>query len=181
MTIPLCEHLDDFLLKDLPPEIERAFTEHLADCESCRLAALQESRINGLLKTATLAIPIPSGLPARIHRNCQRRSRKRWAKAASLIAASLVIGLLGWSILSRHSPVETLPNEPVAEELLPAPASKPSIERKEPRPEIAGKKPVSPVRVEFPEEILGLPIDSGEPDITLIQLFPVTSVSEISP
>jgi hypothetical protein len=181
MTLPLCEHLEDYLLKDLAPEVESSFAAHLTDCDSCRLAIEQETRINGLLKTAADTIPVPPGLPAQIQRDWQRRTQKRWAKTGGLIAAGLVIGLLGWSLLSRISPVETPPNEPVAEESLPAPRSVRSIAPKDPSPEVVDKKPASPVRVEFPEEILGLPIDSGEPDITLIQLFPVSNVDERSP
>jgi hypothetical protein len=181
MTIPLCEHLDDYLLKDLAPEVEAAFNEHLAGCEQCRLAVEQETRIDLLLKAAAHAVSCPSELMPRIKRDCERSSRRRLAKTASLLAALLVIGLLGWSILSRNLPVEVPRNEPVAEESSPAPDPAPFIEPEEPDPGIAHKKPASPVRVEFPEDLLGLPIDSGDPDITLIQLFPVANVSETSP
>jgi anti-sigma factor RsiW len=180
MTTPLCEYLEDYLLKDLAPEMEQAFKEHLADCEPCRLAAMQEARIDHLLKAAAYAVPCPPELPARIHRDWRRKIQKRWTKTAGLLVCGLVIGLLGWSIVSRGLPGEALPNEPVAEEPSPQTVPIPPTPPKKPH-EIADVKPASQVRVEFPEDMLGLPIDSGDPDITLIQLFPVTNVSETSP
>lgn len=181
MTIRLCEHLDDYLLRDLSPELERAFNNHLADCNSCRMAVEQDRQIDGLLKSAANAIPCSLELPARIQRDWQPPSHRQWTKSISLVAALLVIGLLGWSFLSRTSPNETALKQPVAEEVLPELIRMPSNEPKEPRSEIVNMKPVPPVRVEFPQDILGLPIDSGEPDITLIQVFPVSNVSATSP
>lgn len=181
MTKALCEYLDDYVLKDLDPEVEKAFADHLADCEACRLTVEHEARINGLIKTAADAICCPPELTARIQQESQRRTHRPWAKAGSVLAVGLVIGLLGWTILSRIPPVETRRNGPVAEETLPVPDLEPALDSEESPDEIANAKPASPVRVEFPEDLLALPIDSGEPDITLIQLFPVTSVSQTSP
>jgi hypothetical protein len=107
--------------------------------------------------------------------------RKRWAKVGSLLASAFVIGLLGWSILSRIATEETPPKQRIAEDELPISNPAAPQEHNEGPHKIADIKPVSPVRIEFPEDVLGLPIDTGEPDITLIQLFPVTNVSETSP
>ncbi len=181
MTRTRCEHLDDYLLKELPAQEERAFQDHLAGCEACRIAVEQNARIDRLLKVQAEAIPCPAGLMPQIRRDWQRQSHRQRARIGSLLAAGLVIGLLGWSILSHLSPEKTPPNDPVAAESLPAPNSISPLVPNESPSEIADVKPASPVRVEFPDEILGLPIDTGEPDITLIQLFPVTSVSETSP
>jgi hypothetical protein len=182
MNAQYCQQLDDYLLRDLSPLDRVAFEGHLTDCAACRLIVEQEQRINGLLKAASEAIPCPPGLAARIRRERDLQRGRQMAGMLSILAASLVIGLLGWSIVSHIAgEPKSPPQDKIAEQPMPDLQVVQSSEPITNQPVISRNESPPLVRVEFPDEVLSLPIDSGEPDITLIQLFPVSKIAGSPP
>ncbi len=176
MTDRLCERLDDYLLNELPKDDRDFFAEHLTGCETCRGAVQQQRRIDDLLKAGTEAIPCPPGFSERIHAQIDTRKRPRSA-AGSLALAALAIGLLGWLLIFANPGLDKSDEDHANNN---DPKERQRISKPAPPPQAAelAKQKAPPVRVEFPPDVLPLTIDSGEPDITLIQVFPVKSVSE---
>ena len=180
MTAKTCEQLDAYLLGDLDSKARAEFERHLSLCDSCRLGAREQTRIDGLIKAATEAIGCPAGLTARISLKRNRRIKRRRAQLVSLIAASLAVGLLGWTLLFPRDAEKPFSEPDLAHEPPIRPLKDPIPDADGNPKEIAGKEPPA-VRIEFPDDVLSLPIETGDPDITLIQLFPVSRVANDSP
>ena len=175
MNTDPCQQLDDYLLRDLDAEQAEAFSNHLPECESCRFAVEQQAHLDRKLKAGVEAFSCPPALVSRIRSERERRSCRRQAALGSLLAAGLVIGFLGWSLVLRTE--KPAPEKKFAQR--PAQPQKISVPGKsnENPPKLSQSDPVSPVRVEFSENVLGVPIETGDPDITLFQVFPISNVN----
>jgi anti-sigma factor RsiW len=165
----LCDSLDDYLAGELPAELRLAFDQHLATCEACRLAVNEWQTLSQALETATgeLESPGPSLLerlqagaavstpPA--HPDLQKWPDSQKWRVAALVLASLVAALLFASILQPRPPHQELAN---------APQTRPELSK----PTVA-KTPVR-AKVEFSDDVIGVPIDIGEPNVTVVWLYP---------
>lgn len=167
MTGPPCEQLDDYLLGELAGAEREAFERHCAVCEPCRSAVRRQSRWDGLLKAAAESVGCPPGLIRRVQSElaCARQQSRRRRAIAALIAACVVIGLGGWLMIDRGRPPDRQPGNDVTK-----------VQDKKPVHQPAAANPPR-VRVELPRSVIAVHIDSGDPDVTLIQVYPVVETS----
>jgi anti-sigma factor RsiW len=165
----LCDSLDDYLAGELSAERRSAFDRHLATCEACRVAVNEWRTLCRALETATgeLENPSPSLLDC-IHAGAAAPTPsaspdlQKWPglqewRVAALVAASLVAAALFASILQPRPPHHELANAPQTRPELSMPTG--------------AKTPVRP-KVEFSDDVIGVPIDVGEPDVTVVWLYP---------
>jgi anti-sigma factor RsiW len=165
----LCDSLDDYLAGDLPAERRSAFDQHLATCEACRVAVNEWQTLCRDLETATgeLESPSPSLLErlqagAAVPTPPASSDLQKWPdlqkwKVAALVLASLVAALFFASILQPRPPHHELANAPQTQREL----SKPTVAKTPSRP-----------KVEFSDDVIGVPIDIGEPNVTVVWLYP---------
>jgi anti-sigma factor RsiW len=166
MTEPTCEQLDDYLDGDLSAELRVAFADHIRECQDCRDAVLHWESSRRLLKSAVEKLEIPGiALRERIERDAlitttvttpKNRSTVR-QRLAVLIAASAVIV----AAISFWSPAAKTIKRPVSD----------LVERKQPDPPVS----VTSVSLSFPDDVIGVPIDIGDPNVTVVWLYPVKS------
>jgi len=159
----LCESLDDYLTDDLPAERRSGFDRHLADCEACRVAVEEWRTLCGTLETATNVLEKPSPLlweriqtPSTVSALPANADLQKW-RVAALAGASLVAAALFASILQPRPPRHELANAPQTQRELSQPA--------------VAKTPSRP-KVEFSADVIGVPIDVGEPNVTVVWLYP---------
>jgi anti-sigma factor RsiW len=158
----LCDSLDDYLGGDLSAARRAEFERHLPTCEACRNAVDEWRTLYRALETATSQLENPS--PALLERVQSRLATlathedhdlKKW-QVAALVGASLVAAALFAIMLQPRAPRQELAKAPEAQRQLP----KPSI-AKLPRPSL-----------EFSDDVIGMPIDVGDPNITVVWLYP---------
>lgn len=99
-------HLSRLLLAFRPDELAGddrvALDAHLRSCPACATAAKREATADNAIRSAMLAVPVPTGLRAKLlaHTAAQQGSawrRKAGGWAGGLLAASVLIATLGWS------------------------------------------------------------------------------------
>jgi anti-sigma factor RsiW len=164
----LCDSLDDYLGGELPIARRSEFDQHLATCEACRVAVNEWRTLCRALKTATSERenPSPSFLE-RIHASAvvpalpADRDLQKW-KVAALVGALLVAAALFASILQPH---------PAHRELAKAPITARALAKQ------TGAKPLLPPKVEFSDDVIGVPIDIGEPNVTVVWLYPTAQTA----
>ncbi len=164
-----CDSLDDYLASELPAERRGAFDQHLATCEACRLAVNEWQTLSRALEAATreLEKPSPSLLeriqtPNTVSAPPANPDLQKWPdlqrwRVAALIAASLVAAALFASMLQLRPPHHELVN---------APPTRPELSKP-----TRAKTPVQ-LKVEFSDDVIGVPIDIGEPNVTVVWLYP---------
>jgi anti-sigma factor RsiW len=164
----VCDLLDDYLEGELPVARRSEFDRHLATCEACRVAVNEWRTLCRALKTATGELENPSpSLLERIHASAivpalpADRDLQKW-RVAALVGASLVAAGLFASILQPHPPHREL-------------AKAPQTERELAKQTEA--KPLLPPKVEFSDDVIGVPIDIGEPNVTVVWLFPTAQTA----
>jgi anti-sigma-K factor RskA len=156
-----CDFLDDFLAGELATDRRREFEDHLVDCPACRAEVADWELLRGTLKAATCQLEVPpADLSQRIERGSkvtaqtETKEGRSW-RVAALIAASLLAAALFREILRpnlRPSAEPALPKTLVA-------ASPPKLVPTHPSIEIHGK-------------VIGVPIDVGNPNVTVVWLYP---------
>jgi anti-sigma factor RsiW len=161
----LCESLDDYLGGELPAARRSEFEQHLATCEACRVAASEWRALCRMLETATGELEHPSPVlleqiqsPATVRALPARRDLQKW-RVAALVGASLVAAALFASIRQPRPPHPGL-------------AKAPQTQRK--LAKRAGAKAPLPPKIEFSDDVIGMPIDIGEPNVTVVWLYPTT-------
>lgn len=166
---PECEHLDAFLLSDLPPAAVVRFEAHLATCADCHEAVEEQRWIDGLLQsdaTATLE-PAPPSLTTLPTLNTRRRQVTRYVGPLITVAAALLIAVFGWQLIgSREN--ETM--SPKGGNLAKNAASRPSAV-----PVLAGE-PGDTNRARFVNrsDTIALSIESDDDNVSIVQLVPTT-------
>jgi anti-sigma factor RsiW len=153
-----CDLLDEFLVGELTVEERRAFEDHLPECPSCREAVADWQALCGTLQTATRRLETP---PAALVERIERGSAvpvgtlatggRTW-RVAALVAAALLAALL-----FREAPPSGRP--PVASTSA-APA------------ESRTTTLVPPANIQFSGNVIGVPIDIGDPKVTVVWLYP---------
>lgn len=168
MTNPLCEQLDLYLLDELADDERETFERHFTGCEACRTTAQRQTHLDGLLKAAAESVACPPGLARRVRTEVarvQKPSRKR-AAVLAIVAASIVVGLAGRLLIEPSRRPNPQPEVQVATNGAVRPAERP----------VAAPSPRA--RVEFPRSVMAVPVESGDPDVTLIQVYFVVETSE---
>lgn len=156
-----CDQLEDYLSRELPPERRAEFDRHLEVCEDCRSAVEDWNRLRTQLREATTRLEKPSEeLLQRISEmrsatTVRRDESRQWYRVAMLIAACVVVGALlstiRWTI--------------------PHPGGKES------HPIVTTIIPTDEVKL--PDDVIGVPIDIGDPDVTVVWVYRTNS-SEVS-
>ncbi len=159
--------LDDFIAGELAADCRAEFEAHLFDCPACRAEVAEWQALCRTLKAASdeLEVP-PADLAQRIERVAKiagqtvPKSGRTWPVAA-LIAASLLAAALFREMLQ--------------------PTLRPNAEQVRSKPILAatGPKPVPPPpSVEIHGKVIGVPIDVGDPKVTVVWLYPEAGGAE---
>jgi len=109
----LSRYLDLYLDAELA-EQERAEVEaHLRGCEPCRQAAAAEVRFRVGLREALQAARAPASLREQVARRvrAEAHASSRWTTTLAVAAAILVIGVVGYGVVSTVAP----PADPMGE------------------------------------------------------------------
>lgn len=157
-----CDWLDDYLVGELPPVRTFEFKEHLDECMACRLEVDQWAAMSRMLKTATRELESPSAtLPARIEREradrTQRNRRRafRW-RVAAVVGVCLLFATI-FVAFERSTPRGEKTEDEVAD--------RPWIEVITPSP-----------LVELPDNVIGVPIDIGDRNVTVVWIYPTVQI-----
>jgi putative zinc finger protein len=162
-----CDALDDFLAGELAGDRRREFEAHLGDCPACRTEVAEWQNLSRKLKAATEELEVP---PADLAHRIERAAKfdgqtavttgRTW-RIAALIAASLLA-----AALFRESFRPTL--RPNGESALTRPISVTAV----PKPAVLCPS------VEVHGKVIGVPIDVGDPNVTVVWLYPEAAVAE---
>jgi hypothetical protein len=154
-----CDRLDDYLAGTLEAPEREAFRLHLADCTTCREQVRFQEGLDRLLRQAT-ASDTPPGLLLRLEQKIEASSRrKRLAVVASVaIAASLLAAL----VLRRPDRPEVDPRS--KNKVVRVPTNAP-VER-------AQKQDVALVLLDASSDLLAVPQESHQPNVTIFWLYP---------
>ena len=164
MKTSQCEQLDDYLVSELPADQTAAFEQHLNKCDSCRAEVADWHSMRGVLREASLKIETPSeGLVQRVGSTLRTRTvRPQRAAANRRIAAATVACLavaafftvIDWS---APQPVDTTNKE---------------------IPWVTTLEP--PANVQLPDDVIGVPIDIGDPNVTVVWIYPAVSAESVT-
>ncbi|HUG89508.1 MAG TPA: zf-HC2 domain-containing protein [Planctomycetaceae bacterium] len=179
----LCDRLDEFLAGDLVGTPCDEFECHLADCPRCRDEADSYSRIVELLRTADREPgDCPPLLPARVQEAVSRRRSRRRTMAAAAAIVLVAIGGFAWMAGGRFGPVAH-PDDPESTasggKRDPGPAAAPGFPEgiavveapPSARPEPPGQRTAA-VTVEFSDDVIGVPIETDDPSVTILWVYP---------
>jgi anti-sigma factor RsiW len=154
-----CDLLDDYVGGELSADRRSEFESHLETCQSCRNAVDEWRELCRTLATATHELEPPSrGLRERIEAAAtvrtsrEGRNPQKW-RVAALMGTSLLSAAL-FSVMLRPAPRH--------DEI----AKTPEVQR--PNTTAAFKR----AKLEFPDDVIGVPIDIGEPNVTVVWLYP---------
>ncbi len=154
-----CDFIDDFLTGELAADYRVEFKAHLVDCPVCRAEVADWESLCRTLRAATGQLEVP---PADLWRPIERETKvaahtatndgRSW-RVAALIAASLLAAALFSEILR--------------------PTLQPDAEQARPLALVAATQPV-PTRpsIEIHGKVIGVPIDIGNPNVTVVWLYP---------
>jgi anti-sigma factor RsiW len=163
-----CEQRDDYLLDELESDQRAQFEQHLSSCDSCRRFVEAQARINRILKEAANSVEVRVQLSAHIESKLVVARRRQRTKVATLVALPIVAGLFAviyFAIQQQHQPDR---QEQIVQDFPPA--------EQEPNTAVEQIVPESqsgPVEVEVSGDVLAMQIESGDPNVTLIQVFQV--------
>jgi hypothetical protein len=165
MTSPVCELLDGYLGRWLSEPELQAFVAHLASCPLCRQAVDEQRRFDQLLSQAsTLGGLVPAGLVERIEgRLVQGQRRRLLVRTAALAAVLLLaVGISIWIVKRVAVRPELVRNPPA-----PAPMAKTAT-------------PVfTRVALSRGSGLTAVPIESHNPGVTIVWLFPDRSEARV--
>lgn len=173
MNDNLCRLLDDYLLGELPDKESADFEQHLRECDICRSHSEQQTIIYEQIKSASRSIPVPGGLSVRARKRIERDHRRRVNLSAACVAGAASFILTLWFFMQdkvqKEDPV--VPRMIVEEKPEQPPFDHQDIDP--PPKEVANQDPEPAVQISFSDNVLAVPVDSGDPTITLIQVYPV--------
>jgi len=161
---PPCDLLDEFLGGELTVEECRAFEDHLRECTLCREAFADWQALCGTLQTATRQLEIPpAALAERIERGLAvpvgtLATGGRTLRVAALVAAALLAAVLFHEVPRSSRPPVASTNA--------APA------------ESRATTLVPPANIQFSGDVIGVPIDIGDPKVTVVWLYPEAKVAQ---
>jgi anti-sigma factor RsiW len=171
-----CDQLDQYLCGFLPPDETARFEAHLAECPACQEQCLLQQRIDRLLAAGTAPIePAPIALAHRVERKITRlRRRRQLAWAGTLTAAAAGIVVVVSFLAARRSFLHRDVEQPIA--LRPTVSqgvSKPSPSLSDAQPPAA---PLVRVTMVDPSSAIVVPIESHDPNVTLVRIYPTVKV-----
>lgn len=163
MTEISCDHLDEYVGRVLSKQARTDFSDHLHDCLACRDAVREWELARRLLKSALERSESPSAsLLQRIKQDSTAVTRlddasRRNGGVVLVAACTLIAVVLGiWFVgkqTFRHSTAEFLAQ--------------------------TNQDPANtsvPVSLSFPDDVIGVPVDIGDPNVTVVWLYPVVNV-----
>jgi anti-sigma factor RsiW len=159
-----CDLLDEFLGGELAVEERRAFEDHLPECPSCRQVVADWQALCGTLQLATRQLETP---PAALVERIEQGSAvpmgtlategRAW-RVAALVAAALLAAILFHDVPRSSRP----------------PLASTSAERAESRTTTL----VPPANIQFSGNVIGVPIDIGDPKVAVVWLYPEAPVAD---
>jgi len=154
----ICDWLDEYLVGELPSARMLIFTEHQDACDACREAVDEWVAMSCMLRTATSALESPSpSLFARIDSDATSLQRCEERKSFGGPIAALVAACLVWAAVFVFDGQPSQQPEPPAEVA------------RTPWSETLAPSPV----VELPDDVIGVPIDIDDPDVTVVWIYPI--------
>jgi anti-sigma factor RsiW len=178
MKTSLCEQLDAYLGGSLGDSERDEFTAHLELCDECRREVELGGRIDGLLAAAVAQQPMPGGLLPRVAARIRRVQRRRRVVVGLSVAAVVVVCVaVGRMVFDRGNNQDAGPsikNPPVVQ--------KTSPERRDVKRHVAQRPVQSPpvrpyVRVDLPDDTIGVPVKTDNPNVTIIMVYPTVSTA----
>ncbi len=151
-----CEQLDDYLAGDLPCDWVAVFEQHVGQCPACSAEVTQWKKLGTDLQQASQALEAPSAaLMESIRESCEPtrappREPTRARRLAAAVAVCLTAGL--WLAVIPGGRESSRP--PKEDHVVAVP-----------------KGPIT--RVELPDNVIGVPVDIGDPDVTVVWVYPV--------
>ena len=176
-----CSPLDEYLAGDLVGPPREAFERHLSDCPRCRDEAESYARLAELLQTADRQlVRCPPALSTRTHDALLRRQLRRRITVATAVVLLAAIGGVAWMANGKFGPAHPENRQQMADrndEHVPdlAPASDGQIgavESPRPFPPQSAGEQAAAVHVEFGGDVIGVPIETDDPAVTILWVYP---------
>jgi anti-sigma-K factor RskA len=161
-----CERLDDFIIGELTDVELIEFNEHLSECDECLATIDRWNCDRARLKSAVELFETPNPhLLQRIEQKLlvtpldKRATSERGRTLVALASAAFAIMILVFWIQTR-----TIEN---------------------PRTELAASKTDPPIvskrpELTFPDDVIALPVDIGDPNVVVVWLYPTAHSSNKS-
>lgn len=152
-----CDWLDDYLAGELPCDWGPLFEQHLLHCTACRDEVAQWRTLRADLQRASLELEIP---PEALFKSIQEklepaaalpREPSRARRFAAAVAVCVVAALFLSTIFKKQEPLPKRIDKTV----------------------VAAPKQQPVTRVELPDDVIGVPVDIGDPDVTVVWVYPV--------
>jgi hypothetical protein len=109
-------HLSRLLLAFRPGELagedRAALDAHLRACPACAAAAKSDAAADSAIRSAMLAVPVPTGLRAKLLAAAAAQQGTAWRRKATgwaggVLAASIAVSLISWGVWHYNRPVLT--------------------------------------------------------------------------
>ena len=157
-----CDWLDDYLVGELTADRHFEFAEHLEECLECRSEVDHWSAMSHQLQTATRELEAPRAtLPMRIERERARRTQRSRRRAFGWCVTTVVGACLLFATRFIEFEAPKPSDEPIADEVV--------------VPHLA-EVSAPPALVELPDSVIGVPIDIGDPDVTVVWIYPTAQI-----
>lgn len=153
-----CRWLDDYLAGELPRDWVPLFEQHVENCAACGEEVAQWRALQAELSRASRTLETP---PAALLQSIQTmyepapspsRKPSRARRFAAAVAAVCLMAGLFFAVFTAQ---QELPDVAVEDQ-------------------VADVTPPPPVtHVELPDDVIGVPIDIGDPDVTVVWVYPV--------
>ena len=174
MHDPTCDNLDAYLLQELEGDSLLSFRQHLTQCETCRESLQQQADLDRLLQlnadrlaAATRVTDLAERVESRIVRH---RRRSRTIGIVTVLVPTVVCAILFWS-----RPENTNRSSPQQKSLVQTEAEQTPIENipeESVLPSVRTEVQADPPQVQVSGDVVALEIESGDPTITIIQIYP---------
>jgi hypothetical protein len=185
-----CEHLDNYLDGDLPPEASQQFAAHLNHCPTCREAIDEQRWIDALLRSDEA--PALEAAPAlRIWFRGKRMHRRVLVAAA----AATIAAIAAWQAVDAPLPRREGPGEGLAEQVAQPPDTDTTVPERlaqvapqsdmaamdagpSPSPSLQGRRIPEPTATFVStNSAIAVPIASDDPQVTIVKLYPTTAAA----
>ncbi len=151
-----CTWIDDYLAGDLPVDWNPLFEQHLLQCASCREEVEAWNTLRGMLAQAAEELEQPpEALSQRIAESLKRQPQPPAEQPrARLLPAAAAVCLLVGALLYAIPQQDELPLRPGEQSIAQKVAPKPDV------------------TVALPDDLIGVPVDVGDPDVTVVWMYP---------